>query len=309
MMQYAHHLYKIVDGINHNILFLNSSELPHSIPGPLLEYAKFILQHPTNLVVNFFINDYVPLTWMGMFAILNTQLSDQNKSLYLLNVTPELQQNSPHTNFKIFTQKNNIRECLHTIDNLNADNEENRQRIDALKKNKVNFLRSFTNATIKTLFIQADTPLLRQKIYILKNLPQANCYFQGEIGSILQVESKDFFYGISLSCSRETYLKIISSMVKTTYNEINEENANGLAEITNIVNGQVKNAMSEHFQFDCSIPIVHLDKMIPNKELLFQGKKYTIFKGGETIVIPFQSNKGDFFIEIWYDKEFMKFLT
>ncbi|MBF0206023.1 MAG: chemotaxis protein CheX [Oligoflexia bacterium] len=292
-------LYKIIEGEKHVIIYLNRTELPQNIPEDFIEYAKNIILKPINIIVNFFITEYVPLTWMGIFTILNNQLSDLQKKLVLINVTENLKQCCPHTDFNTFLILESVQDSLEFIENTENS-------ATASQKNNYSFVRAFTNAMINTLFIQANTPLIRQKIFVKKN-QDAN-ELQGDVAGIVFFTSEDFFYSLAITCNRDTYLKIISTMLKDNCSEVTTENANGLAEIVNIVIGQVKNLQRDNFKLEYSLPVVHLSKIPPKKQIIFKGNSYWSYQEGESIVIPFQSNKGQMYIEIWYKKEFESFL-
>lgn len=309
-------LYQIIEGKHHHLIYLSASELPQSVPEEFLEYAKNIILRPTNLVINCFISNYIPLTWTGIFSILNSQLSEVQKKLQLIYVSAELINNCPHTDFNSFSQKKNLKEAIDVIEEVvatteitaeNASPGEGGIPTSSQQSKNGKFIRYFINAIINTIFIQASTPLIRQKIYIKKD-PEQIRKFVGEMAGIVLVQSEEFFYYLAISCKKDTYLRIISSMLKEIHTEIDENNMNGLAEIVNIVLGQVKKQYTQNTPISYSIPQVHTNQEVPNLTVNFKGTKYTAYTGGETIVIPFQSNKGELMVEIWYLKEFDSYL-
>ncbi|MBF0360245.1 MAG: chemotaxis protein CheX [Oligoflexia bacterium] len=289
---------KIYKKTKHNdfiLIHLIGSELPQSVPEEFIDWVKEILQSPFHVIVNCFVPEYVPMTWFGLFSILTSQLNDTDKKFSLIYVSPKLIESCSHTDFKVFQIKSSLREAIADLYNARTT------------KTPMTTMRAFVKSIISTLFIQVNTPLIRQKAYVKRKASDV-AKLNGDISGWVLVQSEEYFYYLAISCSEQTFLKLMSAMLAEDYFEISKEIINGLPEIVNIVLGQVKKTLASASKISYSIPQVHRGHQAPNKEITFKDQKITSFKGGETIVIPFQSNKGEVYIELWYLKEYEEYL-
>ncbi|MBF0298118.1 MAG: chemotaxis protein CheX [Oligoflexia bacterium] len=292
-------VYKKIKTNDYFLIYLNGTELPQTVPEDFIEWVKEVLQSPTSVIVNCFLPEYVPQTWFALFTILNSQLSDSDNKFCFIYVSPKLIESCKHTDFSSFPIQASLREAIKDLHTTSTT------------KVPTTLMRAFVKSMINTLFIQVNTPIIRQKIYV-KRKPQEVETLNGEISGWVLVQTEDFFYYLVISCSERCFLKLVSTMMKDDFTEVTDDITNGLAEIVNIVLGQVKKVLGNdqkiEQKFSYSIPKVHRGKAAPKMNMTFNDRKITSFKGGETIVIPFQTNKGEMFIELWYLKEYEQFL-
>jgi chemotaxis protein CheX len=94
---------------------------------------------------------------------------------------------------------------------------------------------------------------------------------------------------LAVSFSESCALKIVENMVGEKYGEMTEEVADAVGELTNMVSGDARAQLQKlGFDFSAAIPTV------------IRGKNHSVRhnpQGGTTIVIPFSTEFGDFFVE------------
>ncbi|WP_462324107.1 chemotaxis protein CheX [Desulfoplanes sp.] len=94
---------------------------------------------------------------------------------------------------------------------------------------------------------------------------------------------------IAVSLSKEAILKIVNNMLFENYTEINEEIADAVGELTNMISGQARSSLSEMgMTFQASTPSVVIGK----------GKSLEHIPSAPILSIPFSSDDGDLIVEI-----------
>jgi len=94
---------------------------------------------------------------------------------------------------------------------------------------------------------------------------------------------------LAVSFSESCALKIVENMIGEKYNELNQEVGDCVGELVNMISGDARAQLQKlGFVFTAAIPTV------------VRGKDHTIqhlVKGGATLMIPFATDDGDFYVE------------
>ncbi len=94
---------------------------------------------------------------------------------------------------------------------------------------------------------------------------------------------------LAVSFSESCALKIVENMIGEKYSELNEEVADAVGELTNMISGDARSQLQKAgFDFMAAIPTV------------IRGKDHTvrhIAQDGTTIMIPFSTDDGNFYVE------------
>jgi len=95
---------------------------------------------------------------------------------------------------------------------------------------------------------------------------------------------------VVISFPEATFLKVMSGMLGEEYLELNQDILDGAGEITNIIFGQAKVILNgKGYGIKTALPsVVHgKDHTVSSHDLM-----------GQSVVVPFESNSGKFFVEI-----------
>ena len=94
---------------------------------------------------------------------------------------------------------------------------------------------------------------------------------------------------LAVSFSESCVLKIVENMIGEKYPELNEEVADAVGELTNMISGDARSQLQKvGFDFTAAIPTV------------IRRKDHTvrhIAEGGTTVMIPFSTDDGNFYVE------------
>lgn len=153
----------------------------------------------------------------------------------------------------------------------------------------VKFINPFIEATISSLKVQASTNATPKKMFLKTASFNPDISIAGNIALI----SDKFSGSIALCFSKVTFLKIYKNMFSEEHTEITDELKDAAGEILNIIYGQAKvvlNANNEN----------QLKKAIPT---IMTGEKLKVRQlgSGPAIIVPFESDAGEFHIEIQVD--------
>lgn len=153
-------------------------------------------------------------------------------------------------------------------------------------KMDVSFINPFIEGAIKTLDVQCqvavtiDKPLLKTKETKLPSI---------DILGVIGITSKAFNGNISICFPGKVFLFIMSKMLGEDYKEITKDLEDGAGEILNMIFGHAKRVLNENgHSFEKAIPAIVRAKDLSVSHLNDQG----------SIILPFKSEAGDFFMEI-----------
>ena len=114
----------------------------------------------------------------------------------------------------------------------------------------------------------------------------------GDITGFIPMSSSQTVGSLALSFSEKVILHIAENMLGEKFTRIDDEIADLVGELTNMVTGGAKKLLDEKgFDFDMSTPTV------------IRGKGQQISHVGTTssvIIIPFNTEVGDFYVEVCF---------
>lgn len=115
----------------------------------------------------------------------------------------------------------------------------------------------------------------------------------GDVSGLIGMVAPQIKGSLSVTFDKQLALSVMQNMLGESPSEINEEVADMVGEITNMVAGGAKRLLGESgFEFDMATPVV------------VSGSGHTINHqvDGELILIPFSSDQGNASIEFCFDK-------
>jgi len=147
----------------------------------------------------------------------------------------------------------------------------------------VDFINPLLAAVLNVLSTMAGVEVKPTAPYLNKDGTAA-----GDITGQISIEG--FANGvIAVSLSKSAILKIVNNMLFESYTEINDEIADAVGELTNMISGQARSSLSEMgMAFQASTPSVIIGK----------GKPIDHIPAAPILSIPFTSDDGDLFVEI-----------
>jgi chemotaxis protein CheX len=147
------------------------------------------------------------------------------------------------------------------------------------------FIHPFLNATVHILNVQANLPAEAGKAYLKKQADR----LIGDVSGIISVISDKFNGSVVISFPEPTFLKVMSNMLGEEYSEISPEIVDGAGEILNMIFGQAKIVLNEKgYGIKTAIPSVVTGRDV----------NVSTMTKGPVVVVPFQSQAGEFFVEI-----------
>ncbi|MCA1742596.1 MAG: chemotaxis protein CheX [Desulfonatronovibrio sp.] len=147
----------------------------------------------------------------------------------------------------------------------------------------VQFINPILRAVLNVLSTMANIEVSPGKPYLNKS-----GIAPGDITGSVVIEG--YVKGvISLSLSKDVVLAIVNNMLYESFTEINEDIADAVGELTNMISGQARSILSEsNISFSAGTP-----KVIHGK-----GKKIDHIPSVPVLSVPFSSPHGDLVVEI-----------
>lgn len=149
----------------------------------------------------------------------------------------------------------------------------------------INFINPFLGATLNVLKVQAGVTAEPGKVFAKK--PGENVH--GDVSGVIGIVSDSFNGSVIISFPEKTFLSVMSGMLGEEYKEITKDILDGAGEITNMIFGQAKVTLNERgYGVKVALPQV------------ISGRNHSLsaMSKGPTVIIPFSSSAGDFFVEI-----------
>jgi chemotaxis protein CheX len=141
-------------------------------------------------------------------------------------------------------------------------------------------LQAFVDGVIKTLATIAQTDVKVGKPYIEPELIE-----KGEIAGMVGMVAPPLKGTLLISFSKESIFQIMENMLGEKHTEIDDEIADAVGELTNMIYGTAKTALNQlGYSFEMAIPSV-----IRGSFTLSKSTK------GATLVIPFELKNGSLF--------------
>lgn len=147
------------------------------------------------------------------------------------------------------------------------------------------FVDPFLTATLHVLKVQASVEAKSGKPFIKK----PHEMLVGDVSGVIGVVSDAFNGSVVISFPEKTFLKVMSGMLGEEITTLDKEIVDGAGEITNMIFGQAKVVLNEKgYGIKMAIPSVVTGK----------GHTLSALTKGPIVIVPFESNVGDFFVEI-----------
>lgn len=148
-----------------------------------------------------------------------------------------------------------------------------------------NFVNPFLAATLHVLKVQASIEAKPGKVYLKK----ADETVKGDVSGVIGIVSDAFNGSVVISFPEKTFLNVMGGMLGEEYTELSQDILDGAGEITNMIFGQAKIVLNERgYGVQIALPQVISGK----------GHSLSAISKGPTVVIPFTSSAGEFFVVI-----------
>ncbi|MBF0466274.1 MAG: chemotaxis protein CheX [Nitrospirae bacterium] len=153
----------------------------------------------------------------------------------------------------------------------------------------VDFVNPFLESLVNILKTMAN-------VEVTHNTPciKADSSAMGYISGMIGLAGEKTSGSIAITFTEEAILHIASNMLGEKMTEVNEEIADMVGEITNMVSGGGRKILSEQgYKFNMAIPTTIV------------GKNHTITHKtkGMIVLVPFQTPAGPFYVEICFEEE------
>lgn len=151
------------------------------------------------------------------------------------------------------------------------------------------YIDAFATSTEKVMTTMASTELRK-----LESLVRDNRETMGEVTGVIGFSTEEVTGNLIISFEEQCILKIVERMVGAASEEINEEIIDAVGELTNIIVGGAKSELNKHG---------HISDMA--RPMVIAGKGTTLSQVGEgsTIIIPYVTQNGKFFVEVGMAKK------
>ncbi|MBN22976.1 MAG: hypothetical protein CL678_16950 [Bdellovibrionaceae bacterium] len=154
------------------------------------------------------------------------------------------------------------------------------------------FFKPIVDATRKTLSIQCSVESQPGKPFMKSDPTRIT---KGvEIAGVIGLTSESYNGSIALCMTRPVFYSVMNGMLGEECEESIEELSDGIAELLNIIFGDAKAVLNEEgHAIQMAIPVVLVGQNLQTAA----GES-----ANSTVVLPFNTDAGEFFIEIALDK-------
>lgn len=265
--------YQLLEGSGYVTVKLSGQCDGADIPLVSAEMQALMVK-PVHVIVNCENLTYISSEWIRFFLQIQQGLKMNNLGLRFVK---------PHPTILQLFKKQGIDQAFKCCNDLRTAQVE--LGLVTARKLDTDFINPFLVATLNVLKIQTKVEAQPGKLYLKKRGDS----LLGDISGVIGIVSESFNGSVIISFPAATFLAIMSSMLGETYTEIVPDIIDGAGEITNQVFGQSKAILNEKgYGIKTAIPSV------------VSGKDHTLtsLTNGPTVVIPFTTKVGEFFVEI-----------
>lgn len=280
--------FKIIHKKKYTLVILFNTMNPEQIPA-FQEKMSILCEVPSNVIINCCcLKDICP-EWVAFLTSLKNNLLAIEKKLVLVFLSPNVLEKI--NKLGVMDELDISPSLLMAIDNLLL--EENTNISIGAK-----FLRAFVMSAVKTMFIQGKTFCKRKSIMAKKT--DLNT-LEGDLSGIINIESDLGPYAIFISFPESTFVKLLSRMLGENITTITDDIKDGATELLNIIYGQAKVVLNkEDAKLKPEIPALIIGRTFLGINDKRVTKIATDLEKGYTIIIPFISDLGEFFIRFWF---------
>lgn len=144
-------------------------------------------------------------------------------------------------------------------------------------------INAFVDGVTKTLATMASTETTTGTPTVEKEFSS-----KGDVAGLIGMVAGTMKGTLTISFEKAAVFKILENMLGEKYTTLDEQVADAVGELTNMIYGCAKTALNEMgYGFEMAIPTVVMGKA-----------RIKSFHTGATLVIPFSCTSGKFFIEI-----------
>lgn len=211
--------------------------------------------------------------WLRALSATEKQVRENKKGLRLIRVPNSIQLTILNEGLsRILKSSNDLRDALLSlglVTKLSLD---------------VGFINPFLSATLNVLKVLVAVEARAGSIFMKKS-PELT----GDISGVIGLISDSFNGNVTITFPEKTFVAFMSKIHGEVYTSILPEIADGAGEISNMIFGQAKIELNEQgYAIKTALPSIIL------------GKNHHFSSGaqGLTIVVPFESPAGNFFVEI-----------
>lgn len=151
-----------------------------------------------------------------------------------------------------------------------------------------NFIAPFADAVIATLGMMASIELVRHEA---QKKSDAKAY--GELSSVIGMIAPQTSGSMAITFDKSLSLTMMQNMLGETLHDVNEEVADMIGEMTNMICGSAKAALCEQgYDFNMATPVV------------VSGAGHLIHRHveGPSHIMKFTSSQGNAYLEVCFDK-------
>jgi CheY-specific phosphatase CheX len=262
-------------------------KLDGGVPEPFHQEMSSLVMTPVNTVVNCAGAESIGDAWLETLEFLNRQIVESGKTVRFIYVSDAIQKRFREVGSTAqLVTKASLAEALAEM----VDHEP--------KLSTMHFIKACVSSTLRVLYVQVKTRCQRGSIHVKA---KDKDLLMGDIAGVVKVISRQGHYAVMLSFPEDTYLKLLDRMLSARHEKISEENKDAAAELMNMIFGQAKRSLNEqNAGIEPQVPSVSVGRK-------FEGMKFNEKTGifypvheGKTVVVPFESDLGSFYVEVWF---------
>jgi chemotaxis protein CheX len=259
-----------IDTVNGSLVINLNQQLDYFYCKLFIAEIPKLMETPKNVFINCQRVVELPKDWIRALMLLSMNLRKAKCELKLLNVP---------TSVMTSLKREGIDQYFTIAKSISENKEVVKRKLD------MEFINPFLTATLRVLKIQANTEALPQKPYLKKTTD----LLKGDISGIIGIVSDAFTGSVTISFPQDTFLNIMSRMLGEEIHTFGQEITDGAGEITNMIFGQAKIDLNEKgYGIKTALPSI------------INGKDHSLSttRKGTVMVIPFETEVGNFFVEI-----------
>lgn len=152
----------------------------------------------------------------------------------------------------------------------------------------VNIINPFLEAAMKVLGTMANVEARPGRPFI-----KPDNYARGDVSGIIGIKASDQRGTISVTFEGRCAMAVVGKMLMEELGDLNQDVADGVGEITNMISGQARRGLAEvGLSFEAGIPTV----------VVGRHHKIVHISTGPILAIPFKTDFGDLVVEVCFEQ-------